>query len=77
MKNLIVVIIALEIASIQGGAPYGGGEMYTHETFLYGRFEVRMKSGAGGDGIVSSFFLYNLDLPCDDGLSEVQGDPSR
>ena len=45
MKNLIVVIIiALEIASIKGGAPYGGGDTYTCESFLYGRFEVCMKS---------------------------------
>ena len=35
--------------------PYRGAEYRTIETFLYGRFEVRMKS-ALGSGIVSSFF---------------------
>ena len=72
MKTLILMLLVLKAAATQGGAPYGGGELYTKESFLYGRFEVRMKSGAGGDGIVSSFFLYNLDLPCVDGTSEVE-----
>ena len=70
MKNLTLALLALKIATIKGGAPYGGGELYSQESFLYGRFEVRMKSAEGG-GIVSSFFLYNLDLPCVDGTSEV------
>jgi len=36
------------------------GAIQTDESYLYGRFEVRMKS-ADGDGIVSSFFTYNTD----------------
>lgn len=40
-----------------------GGAIRTHEAYLYGRFEVAMKS-AEGDGVVSSFFLYNIDLDC-------------
>jgi endo-1,3-1,4-beta-glycanase ExoK len=40
-----------------------GGQIYTKEAFQYGRFEVSMRS-AGGDGIISSFFLYHLDLGC-------------
>ena len=40
-----------------------GGQIYSNEAFLYGRFEVAMRS-AQGDGIVSSFFLYNLDVGC-------------
>ncbi|MEM6726203.1 MAG: family 16 glycosylhydrolase, partial [Bacteroidota bacterium] len=39
------------------------GQIYTEETYLYGRFEVRMQSAAGA-GIISSFFLYNLDVAC-------------
>lgn len=38
------------------------GAIRTNEAFLYGRFEVRMKSAAG-DGVVSSFFMYNADAP--------------
>ena len=34
------------------------GSLRTDESYLYGRYEVRMKS-ADGDGIVSSFFTYN------------------
>tara|TARA_Y100000590_G_C15655168_1_gene990335 strand:- start:383 stop:1714 length:1332 start_codon:yes stop_codon:yes gene_type:complete len=34
------------------------GALQTSDSYLYGRFEVRMKS-ADGDGIVSSFFTYN------------------
>ena len=36
---------------------YRGAEYRTFESFLYGRFEVRMQSAAG-HGVVSSFFTY-------------------
>lgn len=37
-----------------------GAEIITKENYLYGRFEVVMQS-AESDGIVSSFFLYNIE----------------
>jgi hypothetical protein len=37
---------------------YRGAELRTNGTFLYGRFEVRMKSAAAS-GILSSFFTYH------------------
>lgn len=37
--------------------PYRGGELRTHESFRYGRYEVKMKS-APGSGVVSSFFTF-------------------
>jgi len=40
-----------------------GGAIRTHENYKYGRFEVAMQS-AQGNGVVSSFFLYNVDLDC-------------
>ncbi|NQV53081.1 MAG: family 16 glycosylhydrolase [Flavobacteriales bacterium] len=40
-----------------------GGQIYSQEAYLYGRFEVAMRS-AGVSGVISSFFLYNLDLGC-------------
>lgn len=40
-----------------------GGAIRTDETYLYGRFETRMRSAAGS-GVVSSFFMYNLDGNC-------------
>ena len=40
---------------------YFGGELRTKDSFLYGRFEARLKS-AQGDGLVSSFFTYQDEL---------------
>ncbi len=40
-----------------------GGSIATKEHYLYGSFEVRMQSVAD-DGVVSSFFLYNIDEEC-------------
>ena len=41
---------------------YRGSELRTLEPVLYGKFEVRYKP-AQGDGLVSSFFVYNDDFP--------------
>lgn len=38
-----------------------GAGIRTVDSYLYGRFETRMKS-ADGDGIISSFFTYNTDF---------------
>ena len=43
------------------GRQYFGGELRTKDSFLYGRFEARLKS-AQGDGLVSSFFTYQDEL---------------
>ncbi len=40
-----------------------GGALHTKDNYLYGRFEVAMQS-AEGSGVVSSFFLYNIDVGC-------------
>ena len=40
-----------------------GAAIRTHESHLYGRYETMMQSAAGS-GIVSSFFLYNVDTNC-------------
>jgi beta-glucanase (GH16 family) len=39
---------------------YAGAELYTSETYMYGRFEARMCMAAGS-GLVSSMFLYYND----------------
>ena len=40
------------------------GALQTDESYLYGRFEVRMKS-IGSEGVVSSFFTYNTNWETD------------
>jgi len=40
-----------------------GAAMSTYESYLYGRFETVMQS-AEGSGIISSFFLYNIEAGC-------------
>ena len=39
-----------------------GAELRTRERVLYGKFEARYKP-AQGEGLVSSFFVYNDDTP--------------
>ena len=46
------------------------GALQTDDSYLYGRFEVRMKS-ADGDGLVSSFFTYNTNWDNDLGNLNV------
>jgi beta-glucanase (GH16 family) len=40
-----------------------GAAIATFESYLYGRYETVMQSAAGS-GIVSSFFLYNIETGC-------------
>jgi hypothetical protein len=49
----LILLLAVTVHS----KPYRGAEYRTFESFLYGRFEVRMQSAAG-HGVVSSFFTY-------------------
>ncbi len=57
-KIRFLTICILLLISVAGHAKlYRGGEFRTFESYLYGRFEVRMKSAAG-HGVVSSFFTY-------------------
>ena len=65
MKNIkILITVTMLLASVTAhGQDCASGALMTHEAYKYGRFETRMQS-AQGDGIVSSFFLYNIDLGC-------------
>jgi hypothetical protein len=62
-KYLSIVCLLLYFSPKLQGQECVGGQIYSNEAFLYGRFEVAMRS-VEGDGIVSSFFLYNLDVGC-------------
>ncbi len=58
-NNIILIISILFITSFTiVGKDYKGAEYRTHDTFLYGRFEVSMKP-ANRVGVISSFFTYH------------------
>jgi endo-1,3-1,4-beta-glycanase ExoK len=63
IKSLLLLLVLCSFLSTALAQECIGGAIYSQETYLYGRFEVRMQSVAG-DGYVSSFFLYNLDDAC-------------
>lgn len=59
MKNIITLIIAcITLVNPSMAKFYKGAEYRTIESFMYGRFEVRMKS-AEVSGMLASFFTYN------------------
>lgn len=59
MKSKILPLITLT-ASLLFANDYNGAELFTRETFQYGRFEARMHMAAAS-GLVSSMFLYYND----------------
>lgn len=52
--------ITLSAAATLMAKDYSGAELYTNETWMYGKFEARMQMAAGS-GTVSSMFLYHND----------------
>ena len=60
-KSLKYFFVIYFLTNIIVGQKYFGGELRTKESYLYGRFEARLKS-AQGDGLVSSFFTYQDEL---------------
>ena len=56
-KSLIVFIFLFN-SYLLSQKPYRGAEYRTIDEFLYGRFEVKMKT-ATGSGVVSSFFTID------------------
>ncbi|HQU73607.1 MAG TPA: family 16 glycosylhydrolase [Calditrichia bacterium] len=61
MKKLtaLSLLLLITLASQSTLAkPYKGAEFRTHASFLYGRFETRMRSAAGA-GLLASFFTYH------------------
>ena len=63
LKTFMLTIVLQMTGALVYGQDCIGGAISTNEAYLYGRFEVAMQS-APGDGVVSSFFLYNVDLDC-------------
>lgn len=66
-----LAILALAATAVMA-KDYSGAELYTDQTWMYGKFEARMQM-AVGSGTVSSMFLYHNDsyLGCDEPWVEV------
>ncbi len=62
--NLIMLFFSSLISGNLHSQDCTSAEIISKESFQYGRFEVAMQS-APGDGIISSFFLYNKDAGCE------------
>ena len=62
LKSIMAATFLFAPVGVQG-QDCASGALMTQQAYQYGRFETRMQS-AQGDGIVSSFFLYNIDLGC-------------
>lgn len=72
-KSLSLLAMAAAAVSAQtNDRYYSGAELYTRDTYEYGRFEARMQMAAGS-GTVSSMFLYHNDsyIGCDEPWVEV------
>ncbi len=58
LKSTLSVLAIAAVATM--AKDYSGAELYTNETWMYGKFEARMQMAAGS-GTVSSMFLYHND----------------
>ena len=58
LKTTLSVLAIAAVATM--AKDYSGAELYTNETWMYGKFEARMQMAAGS-GTVSSMFLYHND----------------
>lgn len=63
MKEFKLIVIFMFCLNSLSSQECISGAIRSNERFLYGRFEVSMKSAAG-NGVVSSFFMYNVDTNC-------------
>ena len=60
MRRLLCVFIAITlglVAQLVNAKPYKGAEIYSSDSYLYGRYEIRMRV-ANASGVLSTFFTY-------------------
>ncbi len=62
--GLYAAVCVVCVQQVLAANPYKGGEYRTRDSYLYGRFEVRMKT-AQREGMLTSFFTYNDMVPFD------------
>lgn len=56
-KYLILLAVLMGFSCQLQAKPYKGAEIYSSNSWLYGRYEIRMRVAKGG-GILSTFFTY-------------------
>ncbi len=61
LLSMVCGLVSLQLQA----KPYKGAEIYSNNSWLYGRYEIRMRVAKGG-GILSTFFTYK-------NQSEVEG----
>jgi len=60
MRGLLYVVIAITmglVAQLVNAKAYKGAEIYSSDSYLYGRYEMRMRV-ANASGVLSTFFTY-------------------
>jgi len=53
----VSILFGVTLAASVSAKPYKGGEIYSKQTYHYGRYEMRMQV-AKGSGVLSTFFTY-------------------
>ncbi|HEY8941431.1 MAG TPA: family 16 glycosylhydrolase [Cellvibrio sp.] len=60
MRSIFIILLALGASltpSLVTAKPYKGAEIFSTDTYLYGRYETRMRV-AKASGVLSTFFTY-------------------
>ena len=59
MRCIVVLFVVFfsVITNVASAKPYKGAEIYSNQSYLYGRFEMRMRV-ANASGVLSTFFTY-------------------
>lgn len=60
MRRFVCVLLAMTtaiVAQFASAKAYKGAEIYSNASYLYGRYEIRMKA-AKGSAVLSTFFTY-------------------
>jgi endo-1,3-1,4-beta-glycanase ExoK len=57
MHRFIFLLVCLGMINQAQSKPYKGAEIYTHQSYLYGRYEMRMRAAKAG-AVLSTFFTY-------------------
>lgn len=57
LRFVFALVYGLVLCCQSHAKPYKGAEVYTHQSYLYGRYEMRMQAARAG-AVLSTFFTY-------------------